>query len=71
MIEGKIVRGAEARHFRNGEILYEGTINSLKRFKDDAKEVQAGYECGIGVEGYDDMQEKDTIEAYIYVEVAR
>jgi translation initiation factor IF-2 len=69
--EGKVTRGTEVRLFRNGDVVHEGTVSSLKRFKDDVKEVQAGYECGIGVEGYSAWEVGDTIEAYIYEEVAR
>lgn len=69
--EGKMTRGAEVRLFRNGDMVFEGKVSSLKRFKDDVREVQAGYECGIGVEGYSAWEIGDTIEAYIYEEVAR
>jgi translation initiation factor IF-2 len=69
--EGKVTRGTEVRLFRNGDVVYEGKVSSLKRFKDDVKEVQAGYECGIGVEGYSTWEVGDTIEAYTYEEVAR
>ena len=69
--EGKMTRGAEVRLFRNGDVVFEGKVSSLKRFKDDVREVQAGYECGIGVEGYSAWEVGDTIEAYIYEEVAR
>ncbi|MCJ7664843.1 MAG: translation initiation factor IF-2, partial [Desulfobacterales bacterium] len=69
--EGKLVRGADMRLFRNGDVVLEGKISSLKRFKDDAREVQAGYECGVGVEGYDAWEAGDTIEAFTYEEVAR
>jgi translation initiation factor IF-2 len=69
--EGKLIRGAEARLFRNGDVVHEGKVTSLKRFKDDVKEVQAGYECGVGVEGYNDWEVGDTIEVYTYEEVAR
>jgi translation initiation factor IF-2 len=69
--EGKLTRGAEVRLFRNGDVVHEGKVTSLKRFKDDVKEVQAGYECGIGVEGFSDWEVGDTIEAYTYEEVAR
>ena len=69
--EGKMTRGAEVRLFRNGDVVFEGKVSSLKRFKDDVREVQSGYECGIGVEGYSAWEVGDTIEAYIYEEVAR
>jgi len=69
--EGKLVRGADVRLFRNGDVVHEGKVSSLKRFKDDTREVQAGYECGVGVEGYNDWEVGDTIEAFTYEEVAR
>ena len=55
--EGKVVRNAEVRLVRDGIVIHEGTISSLKRFKDDAKEVMRGYECGIGIENYNDIKE--------------
>jgi translation initiation factor IF-2 len=69
--EGKMVRGADVRLFRNGDVVHEAKISSLRRFKDDVREVQAGYECGVGVEGYDAWEPGDTIEAFTYEEVAR
>jgi len=69
--EGRLVRGSDARLFRNGDVVHEGRISSLKRFKDDVREVQAGYECGIGLEGYNDLEVGDTIEAFTYEEVPR
>ena len=69
--EGRLVRGADVRLFRNGDLVHEGKISSLKRFKDDAREVQSGYECGVAVEGYDAWEAGDTIEAFTYEEVAR
>jgi translation initiation factor IF-2 len=71
VIEGKLVRGADVRVFRNGDVVHEGKVSSLKRFKDDVREVQTGYECGVAVEGYDDWEAGDTIEAFMYEEVAR
>ncbi|GHV34557.1 translation initiation factor IF-2 [Clostridia bacterium] len=62
---GKIVRSAKVRLLRDSIIVHEGEINSLKRFKDDAKEVASGYECGIGIEKYNDVKEGDVIEAFI------
>ncbi len=62
--EGKITRQSSVRLVRGGVIVHEGKINSLKRFKDDAREVAAGYECGIGLEGYSDVKEGDIIEAF-------
>ncbi|WP_086232327.1 translation initiation factor IF-2 [Campylobacter devanensis] len=66
--EGIISRGAKIRVIRDGVVVFEGNISSLKRFKDDAKEVAKGYECGIGIEGYNDMREGDYIESYKEVE---
>jgi len=62
---GKITRSAEARLIRDGIVVYEGKIDSLKRFKDDAKEVAQGYECGITLDNYHDVKEGDVIEAFI------
>ena len=62
--EGLIQRNCIARLMRGGELIHEGKIDTLKRFKDDVKEVRAGYECGINVAGYDDYQEGDTIECF-------
>ena len=62
--EGVITRGAKIRVIRDGVVVFEGNISSLKRFKDDVKEVQKGYECGVGIEGYNDMREGDYIESY-------
>ena len=69
--EGKIVRGARARVRREGTVLGEGTISSLKRFKDDVREVLAGLECGLSVEGVGGVQVGDLVEAYTTEEVAR
>jgi len=62
--EGKITRQSSVRLVRGGVIVHEGKISSLKRFKDDAREVLAGFECGIGIEGYGDVKEGDIIEAF-------
>ena len=62
--EGLIQRNCIARLMRGGELIHESNIDTLKRFKDDVKEVRAGYECGINVAGYDDYQEGDTIECF-------
>ena len=71
VIEGKVQRNAQIRLVRDGIVIHEGTINSLKRFKDDAKEVAQGYECGIGIENYNDIKEGDIIECFHMVEVKR
>jgi len=62
--EGKVVRGALARIIRHGEVVFESSVASLKRFKDDAREVSAGFECGVSIEGYDDFEVGDIIELY-------
>jgi translation initiation factor IF-2 len=62
--DGKIQRGAQIRVWRDGKKLFEGKLDALKRFKDDAKEVQAGYECGISVSGYSDFAAGDTIDCF-------
>lgn len=64
VVDGKIVRGAQVRLLRDSRIIFEGKMHSLKRFKDDAKEVASGYECGIGIEGFNDIKPGDLIEAY-------
>ena len=69
--DGKVVRNAEVRIVRDGIVIHEGTISSLKRFKDDAKEVQQGYECGIGIENYNDIKEGDVIECFQMEEIER
>ena len=61
--DGRISRNASARVFRNGQLLHQGTISSLKHFKDDAREMTAGFECGIGVDGFNNFQVGDIIEA--------
>lgn len=66
--EGSIIRGAKIRIIRDGVVIFEGNISSLKRFKDDAKEVASGYECGVGIEGFNDMKEGDFIESFKEVE---
>lgn len=67
--EGKIVRNESIRLVRDGVVIHEGKVSSLKRFKDDAKEVAQGYECGIGIEGYNDIKEEDVIECFTMVEI--
>jgi len=64
VLEGKVTRNADAKLIRAGDIVYEGKIGSLKRFKDDVREVTGGYECGIGLDGYNDLQEGDIVEVY-------
>ncbi|HBA97566.1 MAG TPA: translation initiation factor IF-2 [Lachnospiraceae bacterium] len=71
VLDGKIVRGCKVRISREGELIFEGGLASLKRFKDDVKEVAAGYECGLVFEGFNDIKVEDTVEAYTMVEVPR
>ena len=71
VLDGNFQRGCKVRISREGEQIYEGELASLKRFKDDVKEVKAGFECGLVFEGFDQMQELDIVEAYIMVEVPR
>jgi len=69
--DGKIPRSANVKLVRDGVVLYDGKIASLKRFKDDAKEVAAGMDCGLGIEGYNDIRVGDVIEAYIMEQIER
>ena len=69
--DGVIRRNAKARLVRDGTVVYESTIGSLRRFKDDQREVAAGFECGIGIEGFQDIKEGDVIQAFEIQEVAR
>lgn len=71
VLDGRFERGCKVRISREGEQIYEGELASLKRFKDDVKEVKAGFECGLVFEGFDQMKELDIVEAYIMVEVPR
>lgn len=71
ILDGTFQRGCKVRISREGKQIFEGELASLKRFKDDVKEVKAGYECGLVFDGYDQMQELDIVEAYIMVEVPR
>ncbi len=68
---GKIARNAKVRVLRDGVIIHEGNIASLKRFKDDVSEVQQGYECGVRIDGFNDIKEGDVIEVYRIVKVQR
>ena len=71
VIEGKVRRNANVRVFRDSVQIHEGTISSLKRFKDDVREVDTGYECGIGISNLQDVQVGDTLEIYVVKEVAK
>jgi len=69
--DGKISRNAEVRVVRDGIVLHEGKLASLKRFKDDAKEVSEGFECGMSVENYNDLKEGDVFECFVMEEIER
>ena len=69
--KGTITRNNKVRVMRNGEVVFKGELSSLKRFKDDVREVAEGFECGIGLQGFDEIQEEDVIEALEVVETAR
>jgi translation initiation factor IF-2 len=71
VLDGKIVRSASLRLIRDGVVVYEGKISSLRRFKDDAKEVLAGFECGIGVDGFNDIKDRDIVETYVKEQIER
>ena len=71
VLDGQIVRNARARVVRDGVIAYDGRVGSLRRFKDDVREVAEGFECGIGIENFNDVKEGDIIEVYEVREVAR
>lgn len=71
VLDGKITRSAEVRVLRDNVIVHEGKISSLKRFKDDVREVAHGYECGIGIERFNDIKDGDVIEAFVMVKVER
>jgi len=69
--DGKISRNAKIRIIRDGIVIYTGNLGSLKRFKDDVKEVKNGYECGLNIENFNDIKVGDHVEAFIEVEVAK
>ena len=71
VMDGMFQRGCKVRITRAGDQIFEGELASLKRFKDDVKEVKAGYECGLVFEGFNDIREGDQIEGYMMVEVPR
>jgi len=70
MLDGKATRGAKARLVRDNVVIYDGKLSSLKRFKEDVKEVASGFECGITIEGYNDIKVGDIIELYVIKEEA-
>ena len=67
--DGKFERGQKVRLVREGVVIYDGKLSSLRRFKDDVKEVQSGYECGIGVEKFNDIKVGDVLESYYLEEI--
>ena len=67
--DGKVVRGNNIRVVRDGVVIFEGKISSLKRFKDDVREVQSGYECGMGIENFNDIKVGDIFEIYSFEEI--
>jgi translation initiation factor IF-2 len=69
--DGRILRSSEVRVVRDGIVVHEGKLQSLKRFKDDVREVATGYECGIAIEKFNDIKESDIIEAFEMKEVER
>ena len=69
--EGKVKRMSKVRLIRDGIVIYTGELGSLKRFKDDVKEVSSGYDCGLNIANYNDVKEGDMIEAYEEVEVSK
>ena len=71
ILDGKIARNAQIRVVRDGVVIFEDKISSLKRFKDDAKEVAQGYECGVGLERFNDIKEGDILEAFVMEEIER
>ena len=71
MQDGEITRDDQVRIVRDGTVVYEGKMASLRRFKDDVKSVKSGYECGIGIENFQDIKEGDVIEGFKTIEVAR
>lgn len=71
VVDGKITRSSQLRLVRDGKIIYEGKVSSLKRFKDDAKEVAAGFECGIGIENFNDIKVGDVIESFTKEQIVR
>jgi translation initiation factor IF-2 len=69
--EGVITRGSKVRFLREGVVIWKGTITSLRRFKEDVREVQSGFECGIGLSDYQDLKEGDVIETFEEREIPR
>jgi translation initiation factor IF-2 len=71
VLDGTVKRGSQVRLLRDGVVVWSGELDSLKRFKDDVKEVKAGFECGLSLKNFNDIQEKDQLEVFEIEEVAR
>jgi translation initiation factor IF-2 len=71
VLEGLIKRGARVRLLRDNVVLHDGELDTLKRFKDDVREVKAGFECGLSLKNYNDVDKGDQLEVYEIVEVSR
>jgi translation initiation factor IF-2 len=71
VLEGMVKRGSMVRLIRDGVVVHTGELDSLKRFKDDVKEVKAGFECGLSLKNFNDINEGDQLEVFEVVEVAR
>ena len=71
VLDGKIVRDSKARIIRDGIVIFDGSLGSLRRFKEDVKEVTKGFECGLNIEKFNDLKEGDIVEAYNIVEIAK
>ena len=71
VLDGKIERNAGVRIIRENVVIHDGKLSSLKRFKDDVKEVAKGYECGVQIENYNDLKEGDIIEVFVMEQVKR
>jgi translation initiation factor IF-2 len=71
VVEGLVRRGSKIRVLRDNVVIHDGELDSLKRFKDDVREVKAGFECGLSIKNYNDIQQKDQLEVYEIVEVTR
>ncbi len=71
VLEGVVRRGSKVRVLRDNVVVHDGELDSLKRFKDDVREVKAGFECGLSIRNFNDIQQKDQLEVYEIVEVSR
>jgi translation initiation factor IF-2 len=71
VLEGVVKRGCRVRVMRGNEVIHDGELDSLKRFKDDVKEVRSNFECGLSIKNFNDLQVGDKLETYEIVEVAR